>query len=157
MAAIRQQINIAAPQRTVWNMLVTADGWKAWWADEARVDSCEGGRIVLVSSDDAGAPVEERGIFHRMQPTRRLEIAWDATSPARTRGTRLQFTISRDGDETRLALVHSGGGVLDDDAVRDVLDREWRDGLRALRKTLEAEAPPRQPRDPQGGPPPAAG
>jgi uncharacterized protein YndB with AHSA1/START domain len=138
MAAIRQQINIAAPQRTVWNALVSADGWKQWWADDARLEPREGGRIVLVSEDAEGKLVEERGIFHEMRPTRRLEIAWDSTSPARTRGTRLQFTISRDGDETRLALVHSGGGVLEDEAARDVLDREWRDGLRTLRQSLEA-------------------
>jgi uncharacterized protein YndB with AHSA1/START domain len=140
MAAIRQQINIAAPQRTVWNALVSADGWKVWWADDARIESRQGGRIVLVSEGADGSPVEERGIFHEMRPTRRLEIAWDANSPAPTRGTRVQFTISRDGDETRLALVHSGGGVLDDDALRDVLDKEWREGLRTLRQALETPA-----------------
>jgi hypothetical protein len=35
-------------------------------------------------------------------------------------------------------LVHSGGGVLDDDAARTLLDKEWRDGLRVLRESLEA-------------------
>jgi uncharacterized protein YndB with AHSA1/START domain len=138
MAAIRQQINISAPQRTVWNALTTAEGWKGWWADEARVEAREGGRIVLVTEDDQGQPVEERGIVHELRPTRRLEIAWDGTSPAKTKGTRLQFTISRDGDETRLALVHSGGGVLEDEAQRATLDREWRDALRTLRASLEA-------------------
>ena len=138
MAAIRQQINIAAPQRTVWNALTTAEGWKSWWVDDARIEPREGGRIVFVSEDGEGKPVEERGIVHEMRPTRRLEIAWDSNSPARTRGTRLQFTISRDGDETRLALVHSGGGVLDDDAQRDTLDKEWREGLRTLRASLES-------------------
>ena len=137
MAAIRQQINIAAPQRTVWTALTSADGWKAWWADDARVESRQGGRIVLTSEGPDGNPIEERGIIHEMNPTRRLEIAWDANSPAATRGTRLQFTISRDGDETRLALVHSGGGVLDDDAARDTLEREWREGLKTLRQSLE--------------------
>jgi uncharacterized protein YndB with AHSA1/START domain len=137
MSAIRQQINISAPQRTVWSVLTSAEGWKSWWADDARLEPREGGRIVLVSEGADGKAVEERGIVHEMRPTRKLEIAWDANSPAPTRGTRLQFTISRDGDETRLALVHSGGGVLDDDAARDVLDKEWRDGLRTLRESLE--------------------
>ena len=73
-----------------------------------------------------------------MRPTRKLEIAWDANSPAATRGTRLQFTISRDGDETRLAMIHSGGGVLDDETARDALEREWREGLKTLRQSLEA-------------------
>jgi uncharacterized protein YndB with AHSA1/START domain len=137
MAAIRQQINIAASQRTVWNALTTPEGWTSWWADQARLEPRPGGRIVLVVEGDDGQPVEERGLFHELRPTRKLEIAWDATSPAKTRGTRVVFTISRDGEETRLALVHTGAGVLEDDAARDTLDREWRDALRTLRTALE--------------------
>lgn len=139
MSAIRQQINIAASQRTVWNAITTADGWKSWWADEARVDPREGGRIVLVSENAEGQPIEERGIFHELRPTRKVEIAWDGNSPSLTRGTRLVFTISRDGDETRLSLVHSGGGPLEDDVARDRMDKEWRDGLRTLRQSLEGD------------------
>lgn len=157
MAAIRQQINIAAPLRTVWTALTTSEGWCSFWADEARVDGREGGRIVLTTEGDDGNPVEERGIFHEFKPTRKLEIAWDA-SPSRTKdrqvpvdrqvpgdrqqlaGTRLQFSISRDKDETRLALVHSGAGLLEDEALRAALDKDWRNGLRALRDALEAAA-----------------
>jgi uncharacterized protein YndB with AHSA1/START domain len=137
MAAIRQQINIAAPQRSVWNALTTVDGWKSWWAEDARLEPREGGRIVLVTEGEGGEPVEERGIFHEMRPTRKLEIAFDANSPGPTKGTRLQFTISKDGDETRLALVHSGAGLLDDEAARDALDKEWKNALRTLRSALE--------------------
>ncbi len=137
MAAIRQQINIAAPQRAVWNALTTPDGWTSWWADQARLEPRPGGRIVLVVEGDDGEPVEERGLFHDLRPTRKLEIAWDATSPAKTRGTRVSFTISRDGDETRLALVHTGAGVLEDDAAREALDKEWKEGLKTLRERLE--------------------
>ena len=138
MAAIRQQINIAAPQRLVWNALTTVDGWKSWWAEDARIEPREGGRIVLVTEGAEGEPVEERGIFHEMRPTRKLEIAFDANSPGPTKGTRLQFTISKDGDETRLALIHSGAGLLDDETARDALDKEWKNALRTLRSALES-------------------
>lgn len=137
MPSIRQQINIAAPTRVIWNLLTTAEGWTQWWAEEARLEPRSGGRIVLTIEGDDGEPVEERGVFHALRPTRKLEIAWDATSPAKTRGTRLQFTISRDGDEARLALIHSGGGILDDEEERASLEREWRSALRALRSHLE--------------------
>jgi uncharacterized protein YndB with AHSA1/START domain len=140
MAAIRQQINIAAPQRLVWNALTTVDGWKSWWAEDARIEPREGGRIVLVTEGGDGEPVEERGIVHEMRPTRKLEIAFDANSPGPTKGTRLQFTISKDGDETRLALVHSGAGLLDDEDARNALDKEWKNALRTLRSTLEGTA-----------------
>ena len=139
MASIRQQINIAVPSRVVWNALTSAEGWKRWWAEEARLEARSGGRIVLTVEGDEGEPVEERGIFHELRPTRKLEIAWDSTSPAKTKGTRLQFSISRDGDETRLALVHSGGGILDDEDQRAALEKEWRSALRALRSSLEEE------------------
>jgi uncharacterized protein YndB with AHSA1/START domain len=140
MAAIRQQINIAAPLRSVWTALTSADGWCSFWADEARVEGREGGRIVLVTQDDEGKPVEERGIFHEFKPTRKLEIAFDATGGSRTKGTRLEFTVSRDKDETRVALVHSGAVILEDEALRAALDKEWRDALRALREALEQAA-----------------
>jgi uncharacterized protein YndB with AHSA1/START domain len=141
MAAIRQQINIAVPLRSVWNTLVTAEGWRSFWADEARLEPRSGGRIVLVSQAPDGSRVEERGIFHEMRPTRKVEIAWDSTSPAPTRGTRVNFTLSRDGNETRLLLVHSGGGVLEDEEARSHLEREWKDALRTMRETLESAEP----------------
>jgi uncharacterized protein YndB with AHSA1/START domain len=140
MAAIRQQINITAPLRSVWTALTTSEGWCSFWADEARVEGREGGRIVLTTEDDEGKPVEERGIFHEFKATRKLEIAFDNTGPARLRGTRLQFTISRDKDDTRLALVHSGAAILEDEARRDQLDKEWRSALRTLREALEKPA-----------------
>ncbi len=140
MPSIRQQINIAAPTRVIWNVLTTAEGWKQWWAEEARLEARNGGRIVLTVEGDDGEPVEERGVFHEVRPTCYIEIAWDATSPARTKGTRVQFTLSRDGDEARLALIVSGsGGILDDEEGRADLEREWRSALRALRSHLESD------------------
>lgn len=137
MANIRQQINIAVPSRVVWDTLTTAEGWKQWWAEDARLEARSGGRIVLTVEGDDGEPVEERGVFHELRPTRKLEIAWDAGSPAKTKGTRLQFMVSRDGDETRLALVHSGGGILDDEEARAELEKEWKSAFKALRSALE--------------------
>lgn len=139
MSAIRQHINIAASARTVWNALTTEEGLTSWWVDEARLVAEKGGRVVLRSEGDDGEPVEEVGMFHEIRPTRRIEIAWDQRSPAETRGTRIQFTVARDGDETRVAVVHSGGGVLDDDEAREALEKSWRQALRALRGALESD------------------
>lgn len=137
MAAIRHQINIAVPVRTVWNALTTESGLLSWWAERARVDARPGGRIVLHRAD-ADGEAEERGIFHELRPTRRIEIAWDTNSPGPSRGTRVAFQVARDGDETRLALVHSGGGALDDEESRAALEAEWKDRLARLRAALEA-------------------
>ncbi len=137
MAAIRQQLNIAAPPRTVWNALTTPDGLASWWVDEARIDPREGGRIVLISEGDDGEPMEERGMVHTFRPTRKLEIAWDNVGQAPTKGTRVAFQVARDGKETRISVVHSGGGVLDEEEAREELDKGWRSALKALRSVLE--------------------
>jgi len=136
MASVRQQINIAASPRAVWRQLTTAEGLQAWWADEARVDANSGGRVVLESEGDDGEMCEERGIFLEHRPTRRLEIKWDSSSPAPTAGSRVRFQVARDGEETRVAVIHTGA-FLDDDEVLGRYDKEWRSALKALRGSLE--------------------
>ena len=138
MPSVRQQLNIAAPPRTVWAALTTAEGLTSWWVDEARVDAREGGRIVLTSEGDDGEPVEECGLVHTCRPTRKFEIAWDNSSPAPTKGTRVQFQVARDGDETRVSVIHSGGGILDDEDEWTLLDKAWKSALKALRSSLES-------------------
>ncbi len=138
MPTIRQQINIAASPRTVWRALTTEEGLKSWWVDRARVEDRPGGRVVLHSTDDDGNPLEERGIFHDFRPTRKIEIAWDSTSPAPTKGTRVEFHVARDGDETRVNLIHTGSGILEDETSRTHIEKGWRQALHALRDALEA-------------------
>jgi uncharacterized protein YndB with AHSA1/START domain len=138
MAAIRRQITIASHPRAVWKVLTSAEGWTSWYADDARVDARKGGRVVLTIEDDEGEPIEEVGTFLTFRPTSRLEIAWDRVSPASTKGTRLTFSVARDGEETRVGLVHSGPGVLDDEEARAELDKTWRQALNALRDSLES-------------------
>lgn len=138
MPVIRQQISIAATPRTVWRCLTTAEGLASWWVDEARVDARAGGRIVLVSEDDDGAPMEECGVFLEVRPTRNLEIAWDSAGKALTKGTQVQFRLAKDKDETRLLVTHSGGKALDDPESFEQIDKAWRAALKALRSHLES-------------------
>jgi uncharacterized protein YndB with AHSA1/START domain len=137
MSTIRQQINIAAPTRTVWKALTTEEGLTSWWVDGARIDARPGGRVVLTSEGDDGNPVEERGILHDIRPTRHIEITWDHSSPAVTKGTRVEFSVARDGDETRVSVVHSGKGALEDAAAREKIEKGWKQALLALRQSLE--------------------
>ena len=138
MSSIRRQINIAAPIRAVWRMITTPEGWTSWYADAARFDARSGGRVTLTTEGDDGEPVEEVGILHIFRPTSRIEIAWDARSPAPTRGSRIVFNLAVDGAETRLSLVHSQGEILENEESRQALDDTWRRALSSLRDTLEA-------------------
>jgi uncharacterized protein YndB with AHSA1/START domain len=137
LSSIRRQINIVAAPRAIWNAFTSVDGWESWYADEARIDPREGGRVTLTTEGDDGEPVQEVGMIHTCRPTSRLEISWDSNSPAPTRGSRLSVQIARDGDETRVAIVQSGGEILQDEEAREQLDNDWRRALLALRGVFE--------------------
>jgi uncharacterized protein YndB with AHSA1/START domain len=138
MPAIRQQINVAASPRAVWNALTTAEGLTAWWVDEARVDPRTGGRVVVASVGEDGAPSEQRGLFLDFRPTRRVEIAWDTLGGGGKTGQRIEFQVAMAGGETRVSVVVSGGEALDDEEAHAALSRDWKASLKALRAHLEA-------------------
>lgn len=137
MSAIRHQISLEASSRTVWAALTTEAGVTSWWAEEARVDARDGGRIVLKTrmGDDL---VEERGLFHKVQPTRALEITWDGVGTSPTRGARLQLQVGRGDGETKVHVVLAGGEGLADEANRELADTFWKAALLRLRERLES-------------------
>lgn len=138
MPAIRRQINIAASPRAIWRALTTSEGLASWWVDDARVEEREGGRVVLNTEDDDGNPVEERAMIHTWRPTSHLEFAFDKIGQSDYKGSRVAFKLARDGDETCLTLVHSGGEALEDEGKRATMDTAWRQALSALQASLDA-------------------
>lgn len=141
MATIRQQILIEAPTRTVWNAITTPAGVATWWCTSGRLDGREGGRVVLehtVQGESGPETTEERGIIHTWRPTATFEVKWDTGGPSPTRGTSVQFQIGRGDGESKLHVIHSGGGVLDDEVARGVLEDLWKERLVRLRDLLEA-------------------
>lgn len=154
MPAIRRQINIAAPPRAVWNVLTTGEGLSSWLTVSARIEGREGGRIVLTQITEGAAPArsaeaaegaepaeprpaEARGIVHTWRPTSHLEIAFDRAGQSELRGSHMAFKLARDGDESRLTLVHSGGEALEDDHRRAAIDRLWAVALTQLQALLD--------------------
>jgi len=136
MASIRQQINIAAAPRAVWAKLTTAEGLTEWLADEARTNGEQGGKLILQMEGDDGEPVEERGMFHTLRPTRKVEIAFDRAGKGPWAGTRLIVQLAADKGETRVAVVHRGFAD-DDEELLEEQDAEWRRSLKGLRSCLE--------------------
>jgi uncharacterized protein YndB with AHSA1/START domain len=137
MTAIRKQIQIDAPARAVWRALTTAEGVASWWSDDARVDARVGGRMVL--SFGAGDEAQQlRGVFHKVKPTRVIELKFDPTGTVTSRGARLQFNLGRGDGEVRLHVVLSGGeGIAEDDEAREAASDAWEKRLLKLRDTLE--------------------
>ena len=137
LPAIRALINIAASPRDVWNALITPEGLSGWLVQGARIEPRAGGRVVWTLPPAAEAePVEARGMLHTFRPTSHIEIAWDRGGTFPARGTRMAFSLARDGDETRLSLVHSGE-PLDDEALRAELEKGWKRDLKALQTLLD--------------------
>ncbi len=136
MPAIRRQVLIAAPPRTVWRALTTAEGLTGWLVDEARVDARKGGRVVLVGEDDEGNPIEDLGIIHKWRPTSHLEITFDRVGKGPFAGSRLSVQVALDGGETRVSIVHAGD-PMEDPERHPQLDKEWRQALSALQSLLD--------------------
>jgi uncharacterized protein YndB with AHSA1/START domain len=78
------------------------------------------------------------GTILKWRPTSHLEIKWDRSNKGSAAGSRLSFQLARDGDETRLSLIHGGADVFDDEEQRAVLDKEWRQALASLQSNLDA-------------------
>ncbi len=138
MASVRQQISVAASPRAVWRAFTTEEGLVSWWVDGARVEPRAGGRVILTTEDDEGAPMEESGFYHELRPTRRIEILFDRNRPSAWAGSRIKVHIARDGDETRVSITHTGSSDrFEDEEKRSALDKEWRAALKSLRSALE--------------------
>ena len=140
MGSIRQQISIAVGARRVWWGITTQEGLQGWLAKEARVESRDGGRVVLESTGNEGDWGDASGIFHTLRPTRKVELAFDRSANPVFGGTRLSFQIAHDAGETRVSLVHRGTeGLFEDEEEAALLSKAWREALKRLRVLLESE------------------
>ena len=136
MPAIRRHVHIACGARAVWSALTTSDGLEKWMADDARIDGRKGGRVV-VSGTDFDSENELCGMIHTWRPTSKLEISWDSVGTFELKGSSVAFQVARDGDETRLSIVHSGGEALEDEERRSALDAAWKTALETLQSLLD--------------------
>jgi uncharacterized protein YndB with AHSA1/START domain len=136
MAAIRRHVYIANGARAVWRALTTSEGLEKWLAEDARVDARKGGRVVLTGSD-LDAEHDVVGMILTWRPTSKLEISWDSIGAAETKGSSVAFQVARDGDETRVSIVHSGGEALEDDERRAKMDHAWKVALETLQALLD--------------------
>ncbi len=136
MAAIRRHVYIATGARAVWRALTSAEGLEKWLAEDARIDGRKGGRVVL-GGTDFDDEHEIVGMIHTWRPTSQLEITWDSVGAAETKGSSVLFQVARDGDESRVSIVHSGGEALEDDERRAKLDHAWKVALETLQALLD--------------------
>lgn len=140
---IRRELLVEAPIERVWQALTTAEELAAWFGDSATIDLRPGGRASIGWSEydsvaDCIVEVVER-------PTR-FSFRWEALkdTPVEVASTLVEFTLSAEGDATRVTLVESGFSDLPDEAYQEQYDDNssgWDAELNDLRDYLAVVAP----------------
>ncbi|RSM86497.1 activator of HSP90 ATPase [Kibdelosporangium aridum] len=136
---IQRDITIAAPIEKVWAALTEEKHVKEWFGDEAEVDLRPGGAIVF----GWAAHGRFHGTVETVEPPRRFSYWWARpadTDPAPGNQTLVEFTLSEDGDGTRLRVIESGFTTLSGDQELAVKDNTegWHLELDELRAYVEA-------------------
>ena len=108
---IEREVTISAPIERVWSILTEAEHIGGWFADGgAEIDLRPGGALVLrwAAHGTANARVET------VEPPRRFAYRWTAhhaapgAEPEEGNSTLVEFTLSPEGDGTRLHVLETG-------------------------------------------------
>ncbi|WP_344450093.1 SRPBCC family protein [Actinocorallia aurantiaca] len=144
---IEQTLHIRARPETVWRFFTDPARLARWWGT-AELDAGPGG-ILQVAMHEGPRPVM-RGRFVELVPYERLvfTFGWEATPGAPDippESSRVEVTLTPDGDGTELTLRHSD--------LPTVLEEETGDGwAHLLHRLAETAEPGDQPLDQAPGP-----
>lgn len=112
LTSIERELRIAAPPGVVFALLTDASRANAWMGRQVQFDPRPGG---IARIDYNGFDVM-RGQFLEVVPNERVVLSWgwetlgDSMPPG---ASRVEFTLTPDGDGTLLRMVHSGLHGLD--------------------------------------------
>lgn len=107
---IEREVTIAAPVERVWSLLTEAEHVGDWFGDAgAEIDLRPGGALRLSWKEHGTALAR----IETVEPTSRFAYRWEPASttgnePSPEHSTHVEFTLTADGDETRLRVVERG-------------------------------------------------
>jgi uncharacterized protein YndB with AHSA1/START domain len=106
---VEQTVRIHARPDQVWRYWTDPERMCAWWGVDAELDPRPGGTYVVEMSEGGVM----RGEYVELVPHERLvfSFGWDPTEGAPDvppGSSRVEITLTADGDDTILALRHSG-------------------------------------------------
>jgi uncharacterized protein YndB with AHSA1/START domain len=104
---IEQEIRIAAPPEAVFPFFTDPDKMRRWKGIDHKVDAHAGG-IYRVNID--GTHVA-RGEYVEVNPPHRVTFTWgweDEGNPVPPGSSTVEITLTADGDDTIVRLVHRG-------------------------------------------------
>jgi uncharacterized protein YndB with AHSA1/START domain len=103
---VERELMIDASPETVWELLVDPEQTVKWMGMRSWSDPHEGGlyRVEVIPGQIV------RGEFIELDPPRKLVLSWgwEGDNPVGPGSSRLEFTLTPEGDGTRLHFVHSG-------------------------------------------------
>ena len=108
-AVVEQTLRIRARPETVWRYWTDPQCRCEWWGAAAQLDPRPGGACVV----EMGGGGVMRGEYVELVPHERIvfTFGWDPTAGAPDvppGSTRVEVTLTADGDDTILALRHTG-------------------------------------------------
>jgi uncharacterized protein YndB with AHSA1/START domain len=135
--SIVRETLVAAPVARVWEVLTRAEYVGRWFgADRAEIDLRPGGSFVMVWAEHGTGYAR----VERVEEPALFSFRWavePGAEPAPGEETLVEFTLTPEGDGTRLKVVESGFSTLDRPADKQEWHRErnvdgWRQVLEAL-------------------------
>lgn len=140
--AIEREILIEAPPEVVWRMLTEPAQITQWFSDRAEIELRPGGAGTLVFGEPPNEPSIAHLVLESVVPLQTLSFRWSHPEGADAHegnSLRVEFTLTPDGENTRLRLVESGFQQIDwpeqrrTDTVNDH-EKGWDGHLARLRE-----------------------
>jgi uncharacterized protein YndB with AHSA1/START domain len=138
---IEREVLIDAPIEVVWAVLTDAEHISGWFSDSVELDLTPGGKAALHWNDHGTV----HGRVERVEPPHFFSFRWvvhPGSEVAEDNSTLVEFSLTAEGDSTRLMLVESGFRDLagpDDEKQRhfDSHRHGWELELGQLREYVE--------------------
>jgi uncharacterized protein YndB with AHSA1/START domain len=138
---IERTVEIAHPPARVWAALTTTEGLGTWFGNSATIDLRPGGaaHLAWTSGDKASMRIE------RVEEPTVFGFTWaiNGLPDDDPRRTYVEFTLTPEGNGTRLTVVESGFAQLPEDDHRKAFDGNtegWASELGELVQYLDAAA-----------------
>jgi uncharacterized protein YndB with AHSA1/START domain len=137
MDSVEREVYVEARPEVVWAAVTQPEVFARWYAfGGAEIDLRPGGRVVM-RWDEHG---EFLGFVEKVEPGRRFAYRYavdPGVDPAPGNANLVEFTLTPEGEGTRLLVVESGFDRLDNEQNTDESAQAWDNAL----ATLTALAP----------------
>ncbi|HET6989113.1 MAG TPA: SRPBCC domain-containing protein [Kribbella sp.] len=143
MQSVEREVYVEARPEVVWSAVTQPDGFARWYAfGGAEIDLRPGGRLVM-RWDEHG---EYLGFVEKVEPGRRFAYRYavdPGVEPAPGNSNLVEFTLTPEGEGTRLRVVESGFerlGVSPEEQAKlaEESERGWDGALAALTELAPA-------------------